>query len=49
MHKTYSFLKKGQGKLASNFHGETKFSKERKDKIIKEQLDREKNNSKNSN
>ncbi len=34
MHKTFSFLKKGQGKLASDYHGETKFTKERKQKII---------------
>ena len=44
MQKTFSFLKKGQGKLASDYHGETKFAKERKQKIIKEQLERESNN-----
>lgn len=41
MQKTFSFLKKGQGKLASDYHGETKFAKERKQKIIKDQLERE--------
>ena len=46
--KTHTFLRKGQGRLASDYHGETKFSKQRKEKIIKEQIMREKiyNNSK---
>tara|TARA_B100000524_G_scaffold347823_1_gene250633 strand:- start:4134 stop:4298 length:165 start_codon:yes stop_codon:yes gene_type:complete len=38
----HSYLKKGQGKLCSNYHGETDFSKNRKLKIIKEQLEKEK-------
>ena len=37
-----NFLKKGEGKLASDFHGVTEFAKKRKEKIIKEQLEREK-------
>ena len=37
-----SFLKKGEGKLASDYHGVTKFAMQRKEKIIKEQLEREK-------
>lgn len=47
--KTHTFLRKGQGRLASDYHGETKFSKQRKEKIVKEQIIREKkmyNNSK---
>lgn len=36
------FLKQGQGKLASDYHGETKFSLQRKKKIIEEQIYREK-------
>ena len=48
MQKTFSFLKKGQGKLASDYHGETKFAKERKQKIIKDQLERESNIKKNN-
>ena len=35
------FLKRGGGKLASDFHGETEFAKQRKLKIIKEQEERE--------
>ena len=37
------FLKKGEGKLASDYHKDTKYSEKRKEKIIKEQLEREKN------
>jgi hypothetical protein len=36
-----NFLKIGRGKLASDFHGDTEFSKKRKDKVIKEQEERE--------
>ena len=36
------FLKVGGGKLASEYHGETKFSEKRKSDIIKEQEEREK-------
>jgi hypothetical protein len=38
----FPYLKKGEGKLASNNHGVTAFSLKRKDKIIREQLEREK-------
>ena len=31
----HKFLKKGQGKLASDYHGKTRFSEIRKNKIIK--------------
>lgn len=37
----YPYLKKGAGKLASQFHGETAFAKQRKLKIIREQEARE--------
>jgi hypothetical protein len=37
-----SFLKKGNGKLASDYHGKTKFSLQRLKKIIDEQINREK-------
>lgn len=33
----HSYLKKGEGKLASHYYGETDFSKKRKDEIIKQQ------------
>ena len=36
------YLKKGGGKLASDYHGETEFAKKRLAKIITEQEDREK-------
>ena len=36
-----SFLKKGEGKLASDNHGETEFSKRRRDEVIREQIARE--------
>ena len=36
-----NIFKIGDGKLASNFHGDTVFSKKRKDKVIKEQKERE--------
>lgn len=39
--KKIKFLKKGEGKLASNYHGITEFSKKRKQKIVKEQEERE--------
>lgn len=35
------FLKKGEGKLASDNHGETEFAKKRKEDVIKTQYDRE--------
>ena len=44
---TFSFLKKGEGNLASDNHGITKFALQRKEKIIKEQLKRENNKDKN--
>lgn len=34
--KKHDYLKKGEGKLASQFHGETKFAIQRKQKILKE-------------
>ena len=37
----YKYLKKGEGKLASDFHGVTQFSIKRKEKIIHEQYSRE--------
>ena len=37
----HPYLKKGQGKLASDYHGVTEFSKQRKEKIIREQEERE--------
>jgi hypothetical protein len=37
----HPYLKKGEGKLASHFHGETKFAQQRKMKIIREQEERE--------
>tara|TARA_B110001450_G_scaffold256350_1_gene286426 strand:- start:84 stop:296 length:213 start_codon:yes stop_codon:yes gene_type:complete len=37
----FIYLKKGEGKLASNYHGETEFSKKRKEKIIREQEERQ--------
>ena len=37
----YKYLKKGEGKLASDFHGVTQFSIKRKEKIINEQYSRE--------
>ena len=36
MDKRPRFLKSGQGKLASEYHGETDFSRKRKESIIKE-------------
>lgn len=38
----HEYLKKGEGKLVSQFHGETKFAEQRKQKIIDEQFEREK-------
>jgi len=37
----FPFLKKGCGKLASDYHGETEFAKNRKEQVIREQLERE--------
>jgi len=37
-----TYLKKGGGKLASDFHGITDFAVKRKEEIISEQLQREK-------
>lgn len=34
--KKHPYLKKGEGKLASQFHGETKFAIQRNKKILKE-------------
>ena len=34
---SHSYLKKGEGKLASHYYDETDFSKKRKEEIIKEQ------------
>ena len=39
---TFQYLKKGEGILASDYYKSTKFAKQRKEKIIKEQLEREK-------
>ena len=41
MDKRPRILKSGQGKLASEYHGETDFSRKRKESIIKEQEERE--------
>ena len=35
------FLKRGNGKLASDSHGETEFAKKRKDDVILTQINRE--------
>ena len=40
----FKYLKKGKGKLSSNNHGITKFAEIRKNKIVKEQLEREHKN-----
>lgn len=37
----YSYLKKGEGKLCSDYHGESNFAKKRKENIANEQLERE--------
>tara|TARA_B100000242_G_C42947682_1_gene439457 strand:+ start:210 stop:362 length:153 start_codon:yes stop_codon:yes gene_type:complete len=37
----FNYLRKGEGKLASDNHGITLFAEKRKDKIIQEQLERE--------
>ena len=42
------FLRKGDGKLASSYHGETDFSKKRQQEIIDEQFSREDLRRKNS-
>ena len=39
---SFPFLKKGGGSLASDFHINTKFAKQRKKKTIREQEEREK-------
>ena len=39
---TFPYLKKGDGKLASDFYKSTKFAEQRKRKIIEEQIEREK-------
>ena len=39
---SFRYLKKGEGKLASENHGITQFAIIRKEKIIKDQLEREK-------
>ena len=38
---THPFLKKGGGKLASDFHGTTEFALKRQQEIVSEQLQRE--------
>ena len=38
----HPFLKKGEGKLASHYHGETEFAKKRKADVIRTQINREK-------
>jgi hypothetical protein len=43
-----NFLKKGQGNLASDNHGKTEFAKKRQQKIINEQIEREKKYNKNN-
>jgi hypothetical protein len=40
--KNFVYLKKGEGKLASSNHGVTKFAEKRKQQIIDEQEQREK-------
>jgi len=42
-HVSFPYLKKGDGQLASDYYKSTKFAKQRKEKIIKEQLERQKN------
>jgi len=37
----FPYLKKGEGKLASDFHGETEFSQKRSNEVVKEQFERE--------
>lgn len=37
----HPFLKQNEGKLASDFHGETEFAKKRKEDVIRTQLARE--------
>ena len=39
--ESFPYLKKGCGKLASDYHGETEFAKKRKEQVIREQLERE--------
>ena len=39
--KKFNYLKKREGKLASQFYGKTAFSEKRKQQIIKEQEERE--------
>ena len=39
---TFPYLKIGEGSLASDYHKDTNFAKKRKEKIIKEQIEREK-------
>jgi len=37
----YDYLRKGEGSLASDHHGETEFSKQRSEQVVKEQFNRE--------
>jgi hypothetical protein len=37
----YDYLRKGEGSLASHYHGETEFSQQRSEQVVKEQFDRE--------
>ena len=41
LEKSFNFLKKGEGKLASQNHGISDFAILRKSKVIKENLERE--------
>ena len=40
---TFNYLKRGEGQLASDYYKTTKFAKQRKEKIIREQQERERN------
>ena len=37
----FDYLRKGEGKLASDFHGETEYSKKRAEEVVSEQFERE--------
>ena len=39
---SFPYLKKGEGSLASDYYKSTKFAKQRKEKILREQKEREK-------
>ena len=42
------YLRKGDGKLASNYHGETNFAMKRQQKVVDEQFEREELHRKNN-